>query len=117
MSRASWMASRIWSSGMRKVQAADMERIKASILKERAPEYMTLQRLLSPNQAALLTAIAKAGTVKTPTAMAFLRNNRLSALSSVRQSLGVLVDKELVHQADGGYAVTDVFLGHWLAEG
>lgn len=112
-----YLFNRIWSSGMRKVQAADMERIKASILKERAPEYMTLQRLLSPNQAALLTAIAKAGTVKTPTAMVFLRNNRLSALSSVRQSLGVLVDKELVHQADGGYAVTDVFLGHWLAEG
>lgn len=112
-----YIFNRIWSTGKREVQTADLERMKASILKERAPEYMTLQRLLSPNQAALLTAIAKAGTVKTPTAMAFLRNNRLSALSSVRQSLGVLVDKELVHQAEGGYAVTDVFLGHWLAEG
>ncbi|MEZ4790554.1 MAG: hypothetical protein R2811_11100 [Flavobacteriales bacterium] len=56
-------------------------------------------------------------SVTTPTAMEFVVRHRLSALSTARQSLGVLVDKELVHQADGRYAVTNVFLGHWLAEG
>ncbi|HRN38700.1 MAG TPA: hypothetical protein PLL18_17455, partial [Flavobacteriales bacterium] len=112
-----YLFNRLWSTGLRKVTNLDVERTKASILKERAPEYMTLQRLLSPNQAALLTAIAKEGTVQMPTAMDFVLRHRLSALSTVRQSLGVLVEKEVVYQAEGAYGVTDVFLGHWLAEG
>lgn len=112
-----YLFNRLWSTGKRVLEPADLERTKASILKERAPEYMTLQRLLSPNQSALLTAIAKEGMVKTPTAMAFMLKHRLSALSTVRQSLGVLLEKELVYQAGGHYAVIDVFLGHWLAEG
>lgn len=112
-----YLFNRLYSLGQRIITPVDLERTMASILKERAPEYMTLQRLLSPNQGALLTAIAKDGTVATPTAMEFVVRHRLSALSTVRQSLGVLVDKELVHHADGRYAVTDVFLGHWLAEG
>lgn len=111
-----YLFNRLWSTGFRKVATLDLERTKASILKERAPEYMTLQRLLSPNQAALLTAIAKEGRVQMPTAMDFVQRHRLSALSTVRQSLGVLVEKELVYQAEGTYGVTDVFLGHWLAE-
>ncbi len=112
-----YLFNRLYSLGQRVVTPVDLERTKVSILKERAPEYMTLQRLLSPNQGALLAAIARDGAVATPTAMEFVVRHRLSALSTVRQSLGVLLDKELVHHADGRYAVTDVFLGHWLAEG
>lgn len=112
-----YLFNRLFALGRKELHTADLLRTQASILKERAPEYMTLQRLLSPNQAALLIAIAKEGSVATPTAMEFVVRHQLSALSTVRQSLGVLVDKELVHHAEGGYAVTDVFLGHWLAEG
>ncbi len=112
-----YLFNRLFALGRKDMTTADLLRTQASILRERAPEYMTLQRLLSPNQAALLTAIAKEGRVATPTAMEFVVRHQLSALSTVRQSLGVLVDKELVHHAEGGYAVTDVFLGHWLAEG
>jgi len=112
-----YLFNRLYAMGKRHVQPADLARTQASILQERAPEYMTLQRLLSPNQAALLTAIAKEGSVSVPTAMEFIIKHRLSALSTVRQSLGVLVDKELVHHTNDHYAVTDVFLGHWLAEG
>lgn len=112
-----YLFNRLYSTGRSKVGPVDLEQAKASILKERAPEYMTLQRLLSPNQAALLMAIAKEGAVKTPTAMEFVLRHQLSALSTVRLSLGVLLEKELIHQTDGLFAVTDVFLGHWLAEG
>lgn len=111
-----YLFNRLYSTGKRSISAVEVEQAKASILKERAPEYMTLQRLLSPNQAALLAAVAKEGRVQVPAAIEFIGKHRLSAPSTVRQSLGVLLDKELVHQAEGGYAVTDVFLGHWLAE-
>ena len=112
-----YLFNRLYASGKRHVEPVDLARTQSSILKERAPEYMTLQRLLSPNQAALLTAIAKEGSVAVPTAMEFVIKHHLSALSTARQSLGVLLDKELVHLADGRYAVTDVFLSHWMAEG
>lgn len=112
-----YLFNRLFALGKREVDAIDLAHTCSSILKERAPEYMTIKRLLSPNQAALLTAIAKEGTVAAPTAMEFVLRHQLSALSTVRQSLGVLLEMEIVHQAKEGYRVTDVFFGHWLAGG
>ena len=111
-----YLFNRLYAMGKR-VEPADLLHTQHSILKERAPEYMTLKRLLSPNQAALLEAIAREGLVGTPTAMEFVIKHQLSALSTVRQSLGVLLENELVHQEQEGYRVTDVFFGHWLAGG
>jgi ABC-type transporter Mla maintaining outer membrane lipid asymmetry ATPase subunit MlaF len=79
--------------------------------------YVEKIQLLDPNQAAMLTAIAQKGVVETPTSMEFMIKHQLSALSTVRQSLGVLLEKEVVHQAPEGYRVTDVFFRHWLAGG
>lgn len=110
-----YLFNRLYALGKRDVTTLDLAHTRMSILQERAPEYMTLKRLLSPHQAALLTAIAREGAVAAPTAMEFVVRHRLSALSTVRQALGVLQEKELVHQAADGYRVTDVFLGHWLA--
>lgn len=112
-----YLFNRLYGLALKQCGPEDLRAVQVSLLKERAPEYMTLQRLLSPNQAALLTAVAKTGTVEVPTSAAFIREHGLSAVSTVRQSLGVLVDKELLHQAEGGYRLTDVFLGHWLADG
>jgi len=111
-----YLFNRLYAMG-RRVEPADLIHTQLSILKERAPEYMTLKRLLSPNQAALLEAIAREGLVETPTAMEFIIKHQLSALSTVRQSLGMLLENELVHQEQEGYRVTDVFFGHWLAGG
>jgi hypothetical protein len=47
--------------------------------------------------------------------MEFVIKHQLSALSTVRQSLGMLLENEVVHQEEQGYRVTDVFFGHWLA--
>ncbi len=111
-----YLFNRLFSRG-KVVEQADLLDTQAGILKERAPEYMTLQRLLSPHQAALLAAIASEGMVETPTSMDFVIRHELSALSTVRQSLSVLLEKEVVNQEAAGYRVTDVFFGHWLAGG
>ncbi len=95
----------------------DLRDTQDSILKERAPEYMTMKRLLSTNQAAVLQAIAKDAPVIVPTANAFIGKHGLSAVSTIRQSMGVLLEKELIHQAEEGYQLTDVFFGKWLAVG
>lgn len=112
-----YLFNRLYGLALKQYGPEDLRAVQVSLLKERAPEYMTLQRLLSSNQAALLTAVAKAGEVEVPTSAAFIREQGLSAVSTVRQSLRVLVKKELLHQAEGGYRLTDVFLGHWLADG
>jgi len=53
-----------------------------------------------------------------PTHIHPLHHHRgLSAVSSVRQGLGVLVEKELVHQLEEGCGVMVVFLGHLSADG
>jgi hypothetical protein len=65
----------------------------------------------------LLSAIAQEGVVETPTSMDFVIRHELTALSTVRQSLAVLLEKEVLHQGPQGYRVTDVFFGHWLAGG
>ncbi len=111
-----YLFNRLYAMGKR-VEPANLIHTQHSIIKERAPEYMTLKRLLSPNQAALLEAIAREGVVETPTAMEFIIEHKLSALSTVRQSLGMLLENEVVHQEQEGYRVTDVFFGHWLAGG
>ena len=112
-----YLFNRLYALGKRTYEIMDLVTTRESILRERAPEYMTVQRLLSPGQAALLKAIAKDGAVEQPAAIDFIIKHRLSAASTVRQSLNVLLDKELLHQHEDKYRVTDVFLGHWLAEG
>ena len=112
-----YLFNRLYALGKRTYDILDLVTTRNSILRERAPEYMTVQRLLSPNQAAVLIAIAKDGAVEQPAAIDFIIKHRLSAASTVRQSLSVLLDKELLHQHENQYRLTDVFLGHWLAEG
>jgi uncharacterized protein len=112
-----YLFNRLFALEKTSYAATDLLGTQAGILNERAPEYITLKRLLSTNQAALVTAIAREGWVEEPFAAAFIREHRLSALSSMRQSLTVLLEKEIVHQEEKGYRVTDVFFGHWLAVG
>lgn len=111
-----YLFNRLYALGKRSYDTFDLMATRQSIIRERAPEYMTVQRLLSTNQAAVLQAIARDGEVARPAAIDFIIKHKLSAASSVRQSLHVLVDKELLHQHEGMYRLTDVFLGHWLAD-
>lgn len=107
--------NRLYGMPNKRYSEEDMLRVQEDILLEKAPEYMQLKRLLSLNQRALLEAIGKEGTAQQPMAGDFIKRHHLSSASTVRQSLHVLLDKELVHEEPSGYEVTDVFLGRWLA--
>ena len=110
-----YLFNRLYSLGLKNYSEKDMREVQTSILKERAPEFMTLIRLLSNHQAALLKAIAKEGQVKSPTSITFIITHELSAVSTVSQSLKSLLDKELIHEEASEYLVSDVFLSRWLA--
>jgi hypothetical protein len=110
-----YLFNRLYSRGLKHYTDKELREVQVSILKERAPEFMTLVRLLSTQQAALLKAIAREGKVKTPTAISFIIRHELSAVSTVRQSLNSLLDKEILHEEEGAYLISDVFLDRWLA--
>ncbi len=85
------------------------------IIGEQEINYQNNYNLLTENQAALLTAIAKQGVVSAPTALEFVVRYRLPAPSSIKQALQSLQDKEfLFHDPAKGYMVYDRFFGMWL---
>lgn len=86
-----------------------------TILLEQEINYQNSYSLLTENQALLLTAIAKEGSVKAPTALDFVMRYRLPAPSSIKTALKSLIDKEMLFQAPSGeYIVYDRFFGLWL---
>ena len=92
------------------------EAIRARV---QANEYdqQRLWGILPDGARRLLRAIAREGAVKAPQAGDFLRRHALRAASSVKTSLSMLIDKELVYQGDQGYIVYDWLLGEYLRNG
>ena len=85
------------------------------ILAEQEISYQNSYNLLTENQAMLLTAIAKEGSLKTPTALDFVMRYGLPAPSSIKTALKSLTDKEMLFRdSDGSYIVYDRFFGIWL---
>ncbi|MBQ7717225.1 MAG: ATP-binding protein, partial [Prevotella sp.] len=85
------------------------------IINEQEITYQNSYNLLTENQATLITAIAREGTVKTPTALDFAMRYRLPAPSSIKTVLKSLTDKEILyHDSTKGYQVYDRFYSIWL---
>lgn len=96
----------------------NVDTVLLDILEAENSTYKTYCELVSKGQYRLLRAIACAGKVKEPYESMFMRKNGLTAPSSVRQALKVLIDKGLVlHTDDDGYIVYDRFFSLWLARG
>ena len=62
----------------------------------------------------LVNAIAREGVVKSPQAGKFIERHSLRAASSVKTSLDMLVDKEILYHGQNGYVVYDRFLAEYL---
>ena len=85
------------------------------IIGELEINYQSNYNLLTENQALLLTAIAREGIVKAPTALDFVMRYRLPAPSSIKQAIKSLLEKEFLYQDPKlGYMVYDRFFGMWL---
>ncbi len=84
------------------------------ILQREQNLFQTTFDKLTENQAALLVAIAKEGTVKSINAGEFIRKYSLKGTSSVNKALAYLIDKELAYQTPQGYIIYNRFFGFWL---
>jgi hypothetical protein len=85
-----------------------------SVVDTLAPQYEMMMSLLTINQVNLLKAIAKEHKIEKPQSTEFVKKHNLSSPSSVKNSLDILVDKELVYPEQDGYIVYDRFMAIWL---
>lgn len=105
----------LYSLPQKTVTKEDANRIIDDILEEENSTYKTYCELVSKGQLRLLYAIARARKVTKPYDAEFMRLNNLTAPSSVRQALSVLVEKGLVlKEDDDSYVIYDRFFSLWL---
>jgi len=81
-----------------------------------ANEYDRQQvlELLPDGARRLLRAVAREGVVREPQSGGFISRHKLRAASSVKTSLGLLTEKQLVSRETRGYVVYDRLLGEYL---
>ena len=89
---------------------------EAVLLRVQSNEYdqQRILEILPDGARRLLCAVAKERVVKAPQSADFISKYGLRAASSVKTSLDMLVDKELLYRGDEGYIVYDRFLAEYL---
>ena len=104
--------NRMYERGSASVE--DIMPVVESLLHEKNWEYAALLKSLPAGSVRLLKAVARAGSVKSPTSGDFIASNFLKGASSVHLALNKLLDDELLYEADDGYVVYDRLFGFWL---
>lgn len=96
------------------VTVKDMNEVIIKIILSEEEDYKRLFHLLTTNQANLLLAIAREGSVAEPMSGQFLRKHQLKSTSSVQRALKYLADEEYIYLSERGYIIYDRFFGIWL---
>jgi len=112
-----FLCNTLYNNTGEEVKEGDLNIAMDSVLKQFEMAYYFFEKTLSGNQWLLLKAIAKEGDAKNLTKKEFLNKYKFST-TSLKQSLEVLVEKQLVHEKmnkeENTYSVYDVFLSRWL---
>ena len=106
--------NRLYESEMHVTDYQQVRDTILGIITDKSSQYETLMNFLTSNQLQLLKAIALEGRVAQPQAHEFLQKYELPSASSIKKSLDVLKEKELVYKSQDGLMVYDRFLDLWL---
>ena len=109
-----FVLNRLYSQQMKEITIQDVDAICTLILQENEFMYQNYLALLTENQAKLVKAIAKEGSVTAVNSSSFISKHKLKAASSVNTALKTLREKELVYNKKGEYIVYDRFWKEWL---
>ena len=108
----------VFSERKKHVTIEQVKRVCDEQLNMQQVTYMQYRSLLSPIQWQLLLAVAKEGLVTEPQAQEFLRKYKISAASSAKKALNILLDKEMIFSIETmektAYRVYNVFLMRWM---
>ena len=114
-----FLCNTLYNNTGEEVSERDLSHAMRSVLKQFETAYYIFKSTLSRNQWLLLKAIAKEDVAKYLTRKDFLNKYGFSR-ASLKQSLGVLLEKQLVHKKitaeEETYTVYDVFLSRWLEQ-
>lgn len=112
------VCNRLFALQQKIISLEDVKNVFAGILQENEASYFNYKNILPENQWRMLGAIAKEGTVSSPTSNAFIHRYRLGSSSAVLKSIKALLDKEVVYQEliyeKKALAIYDVFFSRWL---
>jgi AAA+ ATPase superfamily predicted ATPase len=112
------VCNRLFAMQQKMISEEDVKNVFADILQENEAAYFNYKNILPENQWRMLSAIAKEGTVSSPTSNAFIHRYRLGSSSAVLKSVKALLDKEFVYQQPiddkKALVVYDVFFSRWL---
>ena len=100
------------------VSDEDVKSVFEGILRENEAAYFNYKNILPETQWRLLSAIAKEGSVSSPTSNSFIHQHRLGSSSAVLKALKGLLDKEFIYQEvienKKVLFVYDTFFSRWL---
>ena len=112
-----YMQAILWDLYASGEDVTDVKQLnEAVMLRVQSNEYdqQRILEILPDGARRLLRAVAKERMVKAPQSADFIAKHGLRAASSVKTSLDMLVDKELLYRGDDGYIVYDRFLAEYL---
>lgn len=112
-----YVQSMLWDFYAADEDIRDMKQLDEAVRRRvKSGEYdqQRVMMLLPAGARRLLRAIALEGKVKKPQSGDFIARYGLHAASSVKTSLSMLIDKELVYPAADGYVVYDRFMSEHL---
>lgn len=112
------LLSNIWFLTGQPIDGDTVNQAIRDAVAEQEPTFLYIYNMLSENQAALLQAIARERSVKSPYASDFLLRYHLPAQSSVKRSLESLEKAQLIFRdfKEKSYKVPNRFMAMWLRE-
>lgn len=109
------LLNRLYQLGQKEISHQHILEALNYILEESTPSYQMYLNLITAKQRALLRAIAEEGSIREICGKDFISRHNLGVPSSIKSSLQLLIDKELVYADNGAYSVYDRFFSLWLA--
>ena len=106
--------NRIWQSGEGFTSPSQIDEAVSDLVEDRSMVFRDLYFSQNASSQSLLTAIAADGMASSVLSGDFLRRHSLTATSSVRAALKVLLAADLVYRAEQGYVIYDRIFGEWL---
>ena len=106
--------NRVWQGGEGFTSEKQIDDVVADLVEDRSLVFRDLYFSQNESSQRLLSAIAEEGEAKGLMSGEFMQKHRLSAASSVRSALKVLLRNDLVYQTKAGYVVYDRIFGEWL---
>ena len=113
-----FVCNRVFAESSKNISLEDVKKNISSILRFEVPNFIERRNLITDKQWKYLIAVAKEGSVKQPTASAFLMKYGIGSSATAKKILSTLVEKELLlEQSDLNgktYSVYNVFMSRWM---